>query len=586
MMRRNVVSYHPGHPNPFFYRPDYLVLNGPWDLVFDDDIEGFALQYQNEEPIQKAKSIQVPFSYETPASKINEKKQHRVLWYYKRFDAPHYPELVLLHLERVDYASDVYLNGHYLGRHVGAYDAFAYEISAFLQEKDNLLVVRVYEDNQDLTRLSGKQSWEKKPRGIFYPPTTGIYGDVWIESVPCVRLKGYDVRGYYDEKSAYFRMLFTHKAIGGQVDLTISYHGALVKRVSFPITGTYLESAVALPSSQCHAWFPGNPCLYDTEFQVSKDGKVYDRVQSYFGFNQIKIKDGYLYFNGKKRYPRFTLYQGYDPKTGLTITPEQALRDIKLNKQMGFNGFRIHQKVESEVFYYLCDREGLYTDLEMPSAQSYTPVGMKQALDTWGILVRDHVGHPSLCAYVPFNESWGLPNLNNNPEQIQVLKDAYAMAKRIDDTLPVVSNDGWQNAKTDLLCIHNYDADVNALKPFLEAQTEALEREEPSSPSVTDSRGLFLLGYRYEGQPKIISEFFGLSLASQEAKGWGYQEAKNIRAYLKTYRALLKAYKAAGYAGYCVTQFADTYQEKNGLVDEKRHPKASVESFRKSNKAF
>ena len=586
-MRRNVTSYHPGHPNPMFYRPNYQVLNGKWDLIFDDAIEGFEKNYQNVEPQENIKTIEVPFSYETPASKVKDKKPHKVLWYYKHFDAPHAPELVLLHFDRVDYVSDVYLNGHYLGRHVGGYDAFAFEVSAFLQSKDNLLVVRVYEDNQDLTRLLGKQSWEAKPNGIFYPPTTGIYGDVWLENVPCVRLKGYDARGYYDAKSIYFRMLFTHKAIGGQVDLTIRYHGAFVKQVSFPITGTYLESAVQIPDAHFHAWFPGSPCLYDVEFVVSKDGVIHDRVLSYCGINQVKIKDGYLTFNGKKRYPRFTLYQGYDPKTGLTITPEEALRDIKLNKQMGFNGFRIHQKVESEVFYYLCDREGLYTDVEMPSAQAYSKGGIKEALDNWGILVRDHVGHPSLCAYVPFNESWGVPDIHHDEEQIDAMNEAYAMAKRIDDTLPVISNDGWEMTKTDMVAIHNYESDVKVLKPFLEDQSESLERGEPSRPYPDAPTYVFAEGYRFSGQPKIISEFFGLSLAkTKTGKGWGYVEAKSVRAYLKTYRALLKAYKAEGFAGYCVTQFADTYQEQNGFVTADRKPKASVEAIRRANKAF
>ena len=46
--------------------------------------------------------------------------------------------------------------------------------------------------------------------------------------------------------------------------------------------------------------------------------------------------------------------------------------DILLAKKLGFNGIRMHQKVESNVFYYLCDKLGMYVWGEIPSAYEYT----------------------------------------------------------------------------------------------------------------------------------------------------------------------------------------------------------------------
>jgi hypothetical protein len=85
----------------------------------------------------------------------------------------------------------------------------------------------------------------------------------------------------------------------------------------------------------------------------------------------------------------------------------------------------------------------------------------------------------------------------------------------------------------------------------------------------------------------LLSEFFGASFKKDGGKGWGYADpVKDSRAYLRRYRSLLKAIRKLGFAGYCATQFADTYQEKNGFVDESRSPKVSLEAVKRANKSF
>jgi hypothetical protein len=100
-------------------------------------------------------------------------------------------------------------------------------------------------------------------------------------------------------------------------------------------------------------------------------------------------------------------------------------------------------------------------------------------------------------------------------------------------------------------------------------------------------RRAFAGDYHYSGQPIVMSEFFGACFEKDNKKGWGYGDAiKSVSAYLRRYRSLLKAIKKLGCCGYCATQFADTYQEKNGFVDEKRVPKASLEALKRANKSF
>jgi hypothetical protein len=377
-------------------------------------------------------------------------------------------------------------------------------------------------------------------------------------------------------------MLFTHKARGATFAVKIRYGGQEVASAVYLITGTFLDVEIKLPPKGFHPWSPARPCLYDLEFAILRDGAVNDRVYSYLGINEVSQKKRHLSINGRKRYLKLALYQGYNPQGGLTFTEAQSLKDIALLKAMGFNGVRIHEKVESELFYYLADREGLFTDVEMPSSYEYDPIEAKKAGDQFGILVRDHVGHPSVVAYVAYNESWGLPAIKDDLEQQAQASSLYDMANRIDWTRPVISNDGWEHTKSDLLTLHNYAHDGRALKAFYKPAMLGIANN--ANFSANASKQAFAEGWHYNGQPLLMSEFFGAGLG-HDPGGYG-ASSRTERGYLIRYRGLLRAIKKMGYAGYCATQFADTYQEKNGFVTENRQPKVPLDALKRANKAF
>jgi hypothetical protein len=582
-MKRNVVSYEKGHPNPLFYRPSWFGLNGPWAFVFDDGNRGLQEGWSNKIP-ETALTIKVPYSYETPQSGIAEDKEHNILWYFKKFINPHWKEKTILHFERCDYVFDGWVNGHYLGKHVGGYDAFRFDIGDFLIEGDNLIAIRVYDDS-DPAHIRGKQTWKEKPFACFYPRTSGLYGDVWLEEVGRGSLQGYDARASYDDKSVYFRLLFTPEAIGEQFFLNVAYRGGIVASASFQVTSIYLEWSLAIPKEKFHLWTPAHPCLYDLEMSLARNGDVTDRVLSYFGVNEISQKKNFIALNGKKRYLKFVLYQGYNPTGGLTNDEEGILKDIALVKAMGFNGVRVHEKAESELFYYLADREGLLTDLELPSSHLYDRSETEEVSSEWGRLVTDHVGHPSLIAYVAFNESWGINGVAGSEELQSLSQSLYEMANRIDWTRPVISNDGWEHASSDLLTLHNYAEDGAALTDFYQGLKGVLA--EGKNFPASEGKMAFVGSFHYSGQPYLLTEFFGAAFRKDAAKGWGYgPSVLSKRAYVKRYRSLLSSIKKLGFCGYCATQFADTYQEKNGFVSDKRSAKVATDAIARANKSF
>lgn len=567
-MHKDLVSYHKGHPNPMLYREDFRLLNGKWDFLFDDESKGFEEGYQSKIP-EGTKKINVPYAYECKNSGISDKKPHNIMWYWKKFDKGEVPSQLLLHFERVDYVADVYLNGNYVGRHVGGFDAFAYDISSFLHEGENLLAVRVYDD-VDFSHPRGAQAAGKKGSG-FYTSTSGIYSDVWLENVNEKRLKGFDCRGSSEEKEVYFRFLFTHRARGTTFRLTMSFRGHEVGIIEFPIDSTYIEKSLQIPPKYFHNYRPEFPMLYDLKMEVKDGDKTLDVVYSYCGVNQIQQTKNYLTFDGKKRFLRLVEYPGYSPKGGLTLTEEEYLQDIANIKAMGFTGVKIPYKVESERFYYLCDREGLLTDVELPSSYEYSSAMAKTARETCGILVRDHCSHPSLIAYAAFEFSHGIEEVSSSAEQMGLSRDLYEMANRIDWTRPVLSNDGYEHTKSDVISTLHPDLADSELDDFLKKAFIARANKENFLCGL--SKWAFAGESVYNNEPLIA-----LSLMNDEKGG-------KIK-YLRKMRFLLETYRKYGYSGYCLAPYSDVETDKNGLVDEYRQPKISFASLKKANKSF
>jgi hypothetical protein len=192
------------------------------------------------------------------------------------------------------------------------------------------------------------------------------------------------------------------------------------------------------------------------------------------------------------------------------------------------------------------------------------------------------LSHPCLVAWVPFNESWGVPDLPNNPAQRDYVQALYRLTRTLDPSRPVIGNDGWESVATDIVGIHDYDNDPARLTSRYSAAEgipHLFRRERPGG------RLLTIEGHPHSGQPLVLSEFGGIALAAPEGRGetWGYARAESAEAFAAQYAALLAAVRELPLlAGFCYTQFADTYQEANGLLYADRTPKIPLEQIREA----
>ena len=164
----------------------------------------------------------------------------------------------------------------------------------------------------------------------------------------------------------------------------------------------------------------------------------------------------------------------------------------------------------------------------------------------------------------------------------QLTAGLYSITKALDPTRLVISNDGWEHTRSDIVTLHNY-APTGQELALAYGDLSAFLRGELTGDLHT--RAPFADGWKYEGQPVIISEYGGIAYRTEEAKDWGYgNAASSERELLERMRDLTSAIvDVAGCQGYCYTQFTDVMQEKNGLLTEDRKPKADPAEIRKIN---
>jgi hypothetical protein len=86
--------------------------------------------------------------------------------------------------------------------------------------------------------------------------------------------------------------------------------------------------------------------------------------------------------------------------------------------------------------------------------------------------------------------------------------------------------------------------------------------------------------------PVVLSEFGGIALAPS-AESWGYSRVRDADELRQGYTALLETVASLRMlSGFCYTQFADTYQEANGLLFEDRTPKFPIELIAAATQAL
>ncbi len=584
-MKRNIINNAHGYPRPLMQRAGWTNLNGEWDFVIDHEA------VLTIKTVKFDRKIVVPYAPETPASLVADQGFYKAVWYRRQFTAPSLKDgkRLVLHFGAVDWQCNVFVNGHLAGSHEGGYTPFSIDITDSLTDDCGLqtIVVQALDDPHDMSKPRGKQDWLPAAHSIWYPRTTGIWQTVWMEKVSATSIKNLRWSSDVADWSLGLVASFDGATAGTKLHVRITHNGRVLIDDVYGVVDGQVARRIQLPdpgigdARDAMLWTPDNPQLFDVDVTLySASYKVLDKVTSYTALRTVSVDRERFLLNGRPYHLRLVLDQGYWQETGLTSSGDDALRaDVELTKKLGFNGVRKHQKIEDPRFLYWADKLGLMVWEEMPSPYAFTAKATQRLLSTWTEAIERDISHPCIVAWVPYNESWGLPDLTVVAAQRDSQKAIYHLTKSLDTSRPVIGNDGWEMNAGDILAVHDYDGDANRLRDRYNHGLNANERSTMFAKQRPGGRELLLEGYTHADRPVMLTEFGGICFSKDE-KAWGYKRAATIAEFTQQVGDILRAAREMwGMAGFCYTQLTDTYQEANGLLYMDRTPKYDIEEI-------
>ena len=525
------------YPRPQMVRRDWQNLNGLWQFAI--------AERETAPPVGKqlAQQILVPFPVESALSGVMRSAER--VWYRRTFTVPTSwaGRHVLLHFGAVDWEASVWVNGKKMGTHRGGYDPFEFDITEALKPGgEQELVVGVFDPTDAGSQPRGKQV--RKPHGIWYTSTTGIWQSVWLEPVAESHITS--LRIVPDLKASLVRVTVAAADSDNRPVRLVALSGN--DRVA---TGTgVVGESIELTIPDAHPWSPADPFLYSLKVAMGDADRESDSVDSYFGMRDIsigKVNGGpnRLLLNGVPLFQYGPLDQGFWPD-GLYTAPSDAAQryDLEVTRRLGFNMVRKHVKVEPERWYYWCDKLGLLVWQDMPSGDRSVAPGkgeIKRTADSaqqfeleLKRLVETHANHPSIVLWIVFNEGWG---------QYDTAR-LTRFVEELDPSRLACGASGWNDMQTGSVHdIHVYPG--------------------PGSPVPEENRAA------------VLGEFGGLGLPLaghtwQSEKNWGYRNLTTIEelndGYLKLLEALRPLVADPGLSAAVYTQTTDVEIEVNGLM--------------------
>jgi beta-galactosidase/beta-glucuronidase len=501
---------------------------------------------------------------------------------------------VLIHFGAVDFRADVWCDGQHVAGHVGGQSPFTADVTDALSAdaEAHVIVVRAEDNPRDREQPRGKQDWQESPHEIWYERTTGIWQSVWSETVPALHIVEVACRPEVAAALVHVDVaLALIPSPGVAVEVTISSGDELLGTESANVTDRTTSLRVRVPALHDAGdrkrllWSPEQPVLADVRV-VLRDGTgaMYDEVRSYLGVRTVGTADGAFLLNGQPYRLRGVLNQGYRPGTHLASTGTNELRaEVELAKAMGFNFMRLHQKAEDPRLLYWADRLGLLVWSEVGAAFRFTARAVTLLTAEWADLVRRYRGHPSIAAWVPINESWGVDEIATDVAQQHYARALAELTRALDPSRPVLSNEGWEHVNSDILGVHDYTNRPGVLwrRYGTERGWNRLRRRRRGPAgrqlAATSTQRRAMASGRV---PVMLTEFGGVSLGTQ-TDDWGYSRARSATHFAEHLRGLFDAVRRSPYlAGFCYTQFRDTGLETNGLLRSDGTPKLPLETIR------
>ena len=471
----------------------------------------------------------------------------------------------MLHFGAVDWRADVWVNGMHVVDHEGGYTPFSADITdAIRRNEPATVVVRVFDPTDPELPVGKQVGW--------YTHTSGLWQTVWLESRPGVNLASFRVKTSLDPAEALFDITLGGVLPEGKYSVSAQSRDATIGTASTethnlgPASNYPLSFRLKIPVKDAKPWSPESPHLYEITLELNGPDGVIDSVKTYFGLRTIargKYGDEpfeRILLNGKPIFLRTALDQSFNPEGIYTAPTDKFLEDdIALAKRMGLNGLRIHIKPDEPRRLYWADKLGLLILEDMPNTWAQSPKARKAWESTMREVVARDRNHPSIIAWVDFNETWGLGEADRYKKDTDTqgwVRAMVAATRKLDPTRLVEDNSpcNFDHVEgSDLNSWHFYMEDHRSVRDHI---ADVVNQTRPGSGFN------FVPGQSQATAPLINSEYGSVSAGGGDRDvSWGFRDlTTQLRRHPKI-------------QGYVYTELSDIEWEHNGFVDYDRRPK-------------
>lgn len=389
-------------------------------------------------------SIELPRDPHSPSGASNGFFPMGVGWYRKTFslhgDAK--GQKVLVEFEGIYMNAEVWLNGHFLGRHPYGYTSFWHDLTPYasFDEEGNVLAVRV--DNA--AQLNSR--WYSG---------SGIYRHVWLTVVDPVHLAPwgtYITTPRIESGAAVVRARFTvENGAGSAREAAVRCRilgpdgreaGRMEGRLKIEADASgEIEQECRIAGPQL--WSPESPHLYRLEAEVLADGKAVDAAAVPFGIRSFSFdaERGFV-LNGRRMKLRGGCAHHDDGPLGAASFDRAEERKVELLKASGYNAVRCAHNPPAPAFLDACDRLGLLVIDEAFDCwrEGKNPYDYHISFDDWwrrdiASMVRRDWNHPSVIMWSIGNELVE----RGRPEGAGIARSLADYVRSLDPTRPVTA---------------------------------------------------------------------------------------------------------------------------------------------------
>lgn len=323
--------------------------------------------------------------------------------YARKFDLPSTSGRVLIRFDGVESMAEIWINQHFVGTTQGSRLSHEFDITDFVQNADNLIVVRVRQWSPG-SYLEDQDQW-------WLP---GIFRSITVELRPNKGIEDAQVRADYDFETGHgdlFATIFTDSAVCVSIDEV-----AAVRKHVKPIDGV---ARVHLRELNVQPWTDETPNLYTLRISADDVEEVKLRV----GFRTITVVDGQVRVNGRRLQIRGMNRHEVNADLGRVFDEEFVIRDLALLKAMNVNAIRTSHYNPHPRLLELADEMGFWVmveaDLETHGFEllgwegnpSKEPMWRDAILDRMRRTVARDRNHACVFSWSIGNESGTGPNL-------------------------------------------------------------------------------------------------------------------------------------------------------------------------------